>query len=63
MSDGKTLLAKRGDQAWKATKLFVQAISGESRTVGKKIAIETARERGRNDLASAIDAEFEEDEK
>lgn len=61
MSEAKTLLARRGEEALKATKLFIQAISGESRAVGKKIAVETARERGRNDLASVIDAEFEED--
>ena len=62
MSDaGKKLLHRRGEEVAKAGRMFFDAICGDSRGVGKKLAVEAARERGREDLASVIDAEFEDE--
>jgi hypothetical protein len=62
MSNDKSLLAKRAEETVAATRLFFQAITGEGRVAGKKLAVAAVRERGRDDLASVIDAEFEEED-
>ena len=56
----KILLARRA-QAEKAGSLFLEAFCGKPREVGKKLAVETARELGHSDVASIIDADFEEE--
>jgi len=71
MSDAKKILAQKGEEAARAGRLFLDAVCGDSRAVGKKIAAEAARERGHrelaavldaNELASVIDAEIVEDD-
>ena len=62
MSEGKKILATRGRQIVQIGSLFVRAFSGEGAAVGRQIATQAARERGREDIASAIDAEFDEEE-
>jgi hypothetical protein len=61
MSDARKLLARRGDEAWRATKLFFQVVGGESAAPRKKVAVQPARERERDDRTSIVDAEFEEE--
>jgi len=56
MSEAKRILSKKGDEAVKAGRLFLDAVCGDSR--GKKVVVDTARERGRHVLASVVDAEF-----
>ena len=60
MSDAKKILDRKQHEAAKAGRLFLEALCGDSRSVGRKLVTDAARERGRPDVASVIDAEFEE---
>jgi len=60
--DAKKILGQKGEEAVRAGRMFLDAICGEGRSVGKKLAVATARERGHGALAHVIDAEFEDDD-
>ncbi len=60
MSDPKKVLARRQAEAEKAGRWFLEALCGDTRAVGRKLACDLAREQGRPDVASILDAEFEE---
>lgn len=61
MSEAKRILTKKGHEAVRAGRLFLDAICGEIPVDPKGVAITNARESesGRRNSASVVDAEFE----
>ncbi len=66
MSDEvKKIFETKAREAARAGDLFLRALCGdesETRAVGKKLAVQAAKEQGRPDLAKVLDAEFEEED-
>ena len=62
MSDAKKILARKGKEAARAGRLFLDAICGEGPDLRTKIAAEAARERAPAAPALVLDAELLDDE-
>jgi hypothetical protein len=60
MSDAKQILSTKLGQLEKAGSFFIDAFSGNARPVGRAFVRDVARERGHKEVASIVDAEFEE---
>ena len=62
MSDAKRMLARKGEEAARAGRLFLDAICGDGPDLRTKIAAEAARERAPAAPALVLDAELVDDE-
>ncbi len=68
MSDSKNILELRGEQALRAGRLVFDMLSRESappekKVVPRKVVVDTTRAERAGDLATVLDAEFEEEGK